>query len=199
MFPLGSVVFPFTAITLRVFEPRYQTLLDRVLDDDRRFGIVLIERGVEVGGGDVRFDTGTLVEVLDVRDLEIPGHRAMAVAGVGRLAVTRWLEDDPYPLAEVETLPFGEPPDMGAVDRLSAALDRVMALASELGADVFARADLAVAEDPLSAAYQLAAFAPLTALDQQVLIAENDPSRMVERACTMLGEQAELLEARLGE
>ena len=31
MFPLGSVVYPYTAIPIRVFEPRYQTLLDRVL------------------------------------------------------------------------------------------------------------------------------------------------------------------------
>ena len=45
MFPLGSVVYPFTAIPIRVFEPRYQALLDRVLDDDRSFGMVLIERG----------------------------------------------------------------------------------------------------------------------------------------------------------
>jgi uncharacterized protein len=38
-----------------VFEPRYQALLDLVLAGDRRFGIVLIERGFEVGGGDHRF------------------------------------------------------------------------------------------------------------------------------------------------
>ncbi len=58
MFPLGTVVFPYTAVPLRVFEPRYQHLLDDVLGGDRSFGSVLIERGSEVGGGDARFEVG---------------------------------------------------------------------------------------------------------------------------------------------
>lgn len=198
MFPLGSVVFPFTGVTLRVFEPRYQALLDRVADDDGRFGIVLIERGFEVGGGDVRFDSGTLVEVMYVRELP-EGHKAVALAGVGRIAVSRWLADDPHPWAEVRQIPFGAPPPIEQIDRFSASLDRVMALASELGVDVFSRADLEVADDPLAAAYQLAALSPLTPLDQQKLVDEDDPSTMVDLACSMLADQAELLEARLGE
>jgi Lon protease-like protein len=133
---------------------------------------------------------------MDVHDMEA-GHRAVALAGVGRLAVDRWLDDDPHPWADATTLAFGEPPEEGKVDRLSALLDRVLVLASELGADVMSRADLAVADDPLTAAYQLAALAPLTPLDHYELIAEDDPSLMVDLACTMLTEQAALLEARL--
>jgi len=197
MFPLGSAVFPFTAITLRVFEPRYQELLDRVMEADRRFGIVLIERGSEVGGGDARFEVGTMVEVMQVIDLD-GGHKAVALAGVGRLRVERWLDDDPHPWAEVSMLQFGEPPGLDEVDRLAALLDRVLALASELGADVFSIGDREVADDPLAAAYQLAAMSPLTPLDQQTLLGEHDPSRMIDLACDMLKDQAELLEARLG-
>lgn len=197
MFPLGNVVFPFTTITLRVFEPRYMVLLDRVLQGDRQCGIVLIERGFEVGGGDTRFDVGSLVEIIHVLALE-GGHKAIVLAGVGRLAVQRWLDDDPHPWAEVTKVPFGEPPAPSEIDRLVALLDRVMVLASELGADAFSRAGLEVAEDPLTAAYQLVATAPLTALDQQRLMAEDEPRRMVAMACTMLADQAELIKARLG-
>jgi Lon protease-like protein len=198
MFPLGAVVFPFTAITLRVFEPRYRALLEQVGNVGGRFGIVLIERGSEVGGGDARFGIGTLVEVIQVVDME-DDHKAVVLAGVGRLKVDRWLEDDPHPWAEVSALDFGEPPSVNAVDRLSALLDRVMALASELGADVFSAVERDVADEPLAAAYQLVAMSPLTPLDQQVLLTEDSPSRMVDSACSMLQEQAELLEARLGE
>lgn len=198
MFPLGAVVFPFTAVPLRVFEPRYQTLLDSVLADDHRFGMVLIERGVEVGGGDVRFGTGTLVEVVGVEDMD-DGHRAIMVAGLERLRVVAWLDDDPHPWAEVERVPFADPPPMSEVDRLSALLDRVLALASELGADVLARADLDVADDPLAAAYQLVALAPLTPLDDQHLLEVDDATTMVREACDLLTGHAELLAAQLAD
>ena len=59
MFPLGSVVFPFTAVPLRVFEPRYQHLLDDVLNGDRTFGSVLIEKGPRSGEATVGSMSGS--------------------------------------------------------------------------------------------------------------------------------------------
>lgn len=197
MFPLGSVVFPFTAVPLVVFEPRYQTLLDTVLSDDDRFGVVLIERGFEVGGGDARFAHGTMVEVVATQDLD-GDRRAIVVAGTQRIRVLEWLDDDPHPWARVEVIAFGDPPEPAAVERLATALDRVMALASELGADVLSQSDLEVSEDPLTAAYQLAALSPLTELDDQRLLEFDDTPAMVEAACEMLDEQARLLTGRLG-
>ena len=50
MFPLGSVLFPYTPLVLRVFEPRYLTMMGHLLDrEDPEFGVVLIERGLEAG------------------------------------------------------------------------------------------------------------------------------------------------------
>ena len=59
MFPLSAVLFPHASMPLHVFEPRYRELLRDCLAGDARFGIVLIERGSEVGGGDERSDSGT--------------------------------------------------------------------------------------------------------------------------------------------
>ena len=61
MFPLGTAVLPWAGVPLHVFEPRYRALVHDVLAGDRTFGTVLIERGSEVGGGDVRRDRGALV------------------------------------------------------------------------------------------------------------------------------------------
>ena len=53
MFPLGSVLFPAMPLALRVFEERYLKLMGAILEDEpSEFGVVLIERGSEVGGGD---------------------------------------------------------------------------------------------------------------------------------------------------
>ncbi|MGF1667951.1 MAG: LON peptidase substrate-binding domain-containing protein [Acidimicrobiia bacterium] len=196
MFPLGNVVFPFTAVPLRVFEPRYQALLDLVLAGDRRFGIVLIERGFEVGGGDHRFDAGTMVEVVASQDLD-DGHRAIVVAGIQPIRVTRWLEDDPHPWAEVAMVELSAAPDSGRLEEASRRLERVLTLASELGADVFDGLDLEVSDDPLAAAYQLAALTPTTPLDHQRLIESPDATTMLELMAGFLDEQAEMLQARL--
>ena len=60
MFPLGRALLPGEPVPLRVFEPRYVALMESVLGGDREFGVVLISRGWEVGGGDERLDIGTM-------------------------------------------------------------------------------------------------------------------------------------------
>src|ERR1700722_12172639 len=103
MFPLGTVLFPHAPLPLHVFEPRYRTLTRNVMRDDGEFGVVLIERGSEVGGGDTRFDIGTVARV--VRAQELPdGGFALATVGIRRIRVVQWLPDEPYPRAEVVEL-----------------------------------------------------------------------------------------------
>ena len=54
MFPLGTVLLPGAVLPLHVFEPRYRQLVQDCLAGEPEFGVVLIERGSEVGGGDQR-------------------------------------------------------------------------------------------------------------------------------------------------
>ena len=196
MFPLGSVVYPFTAIPIRVFEPRYQALLDRVLENDRSFGMVLIERGQEVGGGDVRFSTGTMVRVIAVNPIPGTPDRAVVVAGFKRIRVLNWLEDDPYPMAEVEDYPDSEIDSLVDPEPARCSLRRVFALASELGSDV-SGIELELADDPLAASYQLAALCPLNALDSQRLLEACGAAVRLDLARAMLDDRAELLRIEL--
>ena len=100
MFPLHSVLFPTAALPLQVFEARYLRMIDEVLEADRRFGVVLVTRGSEVGGGDERADTGTIARVVRVGALD-DGRLTVVALGERRLRVVDWLADDPYPLATV--------------------------------------------------------------------------------------------------
>src|SRR5215218_5003894 len=108
MFPLGTVLFPGMPLTLHVFEPRYRALMAAcVAGADRgeppEFGVVLIERGTEVGGGDQRFGIGTVARLTQVAKLP-DGRYATLALGTRRVAVRSWLPDDPYPRAEVDDL-----------------------------------------------------------------------------------------------
>lgn len=195
MFPLGTVVFPYGGIPLRIFEPRYHALLDHVLDEDSTFGSVLIRRGHEVGGGDVRFDVGTRLRVLAHQRLA-DGNRAVVVAGIERIRVLGWLDDDPHPWAEVSSLP--EEP--GAVDDLveqaCSRLERLLAMASEMGADT-ADVDLDMGEDPLVASYRVAALLPVTPLDAYSLLTAEGARARLLRSVELLDDQIELIRLRM--
>ncbi len=140
MFPLGTVLFPYGVLPLHVFEPRYRALVADCLaaPDGPEFGVVLIERGSEVGGGDTRFDVGTVARIVDASAFD-DGRYALATVGTRRLRVLRWLPDDPYPQAVIEELeePAGDATDAtDAIVLVEQRLRRVLGLASELGAAV---------------------------------------------------------------
>ena len=104
MFPLGSVLFPAMPLPLRVFEPRYLAMLQDILPaQPAEFGVVLIERGQEVGGGEKRFDVGVVAQVADLKVGD--GFIGLIAEGTRRFEVGDWLAEDPYPLASVRELP----------------------------------------------------------------------------------------------
>src|SRR5918995_785794 len=117
MFPLGAVLLPGEVLPLQVFEPRYRALVHDCFaaPDGPRFGVVLIARGHEVGGGDERHDVGAVARIVR-HELAPDGRSALLCAGEERVGVREWLPDDPYPRADVE-LVEDEPIDLAAFDR----------------------------------------------------------------------------------
>ncbi len=197
MFPLSSVLFPRGVLPLHIFEPRYLKMINEAIDEDGTFGVVLIERGWEVGGGDSRFAVGTTAQIVSAGALE---DERMAVVGVGvdRFEVVEWLEDDPYPVAmvtdRIETAPTTD--FTGELDAAMRSWRRVAALASELGADV-GSAELELPDDPGTAVWVLSSVSPLEQIDRQYLLEEDDPRERVLMLRRGLDEQADLLQARL--
>ena len=100
MFPLGSVLLPGAVLQLQVFEPRYSALMNTVMATTQEFGVTLIERGAEVGGGDQRLPVGCVAKVLLAQPLG-EGRWILQAIGTDRVSVDEWLPEDPYPLATV--------------------------------------------------------------------------------------------------
>ena len=101
MFPLGSVLFPGQLLPLQIFEPRYHVMMTEVLAHDGQFGVVLIDRGSEVGGGDHRTDVGCVATVEEARVID-ESRVGIVARGSHRVRINEWLADDPYPAAMVE-------------------------------------------------------------------------------------------------
>jgi len=197
MFPLGTVLYPHALLPLHVFEPRYRTLTQRCLEGDQQFGVVLIERGHEVGGGDARFDIGTVAQIVRAGQFD-DGRWMLVTVGVQRLRILEWLPDDPHPQARVERLDDVAGAPSTGIDELTAVLRRVLALRSELG-DSVPSLDVELADDPVQASFEAAALAPLGPLDAQRLLELDDAGVRMDQLATLLGEEAQLLEQRLAD
>lgn len=185
MFPLGSVLLPHEVLPLHVFEPRYrQMVIDLLADDvnDPEFGVTLIDRGFEVGGGDVRAPIGTVARVVHIEALDAQRYAVIAI-GQRRCRVNAWLPDDPYPLADIDTL-HDPDPDPSQSDQLlleTAALhSRVLEIqrrAVELG-DPVPEGPGELSDDPVAASYQLVSLSPLGPADRyRLLAAPSIPER----------------------
>lgn len=111
MFPLSTVLFPHARLPLQVFEARYRSLVADCLAGDGCFGVVLIARGSEVGGGDERMAVGTIAAIEHAEPVA-DGRWFLVAAGRRRVRVRRWLGEEPYPRAVVEEDP-GAPSEPG--------------------------------------------------------------------------------------
>ena len=199
MFPLGTVLLPFAHLPLHIFEPRYRALVKDVLAGDGEFGVVLIERGQEVGGGDVRFGVGTVAKVMQTAELP-DGRWLLDAVGTERFRITEWLPDDPYPLAMIE--PLDDEPSDGEAEERRAAVERllrqVLALQVELGFPA-PSAVRTLDEDPAVAAFEAALLSPIGPMDTQKVLEAPSTATRLALLETMLADAREFLSNRIAE
>ncbi|WP_157487938.1 LON peptidase substrate-binding domain-containing protein [Leifsonia sp. Root60] len=193
MFPLGSVLFPHMPLLLRVFEPRYLVMLSRLLETGQaEFGVVLIERGQEVGGGEHRFSVGTVASVTEVGTAD--GTLALVAQGGSRIEVLDWLPEDPHPVAEVRVLPdlVWSEDDRDALVTAERVVRRSLARASEFVESTWS-ADVVLSDDPARASWQLAGIAPLGELDQVALLRSTSFAALLASLVELTEAAAEIV------
>jgi Lon protease-like protein len=225
MFPLGSVLLPGMVLPLRVFEPRYRVLVDTVLlADEPEFASVLIERGSEVGGGEVRTSVGCVARIVELAR-HGDGLVSLLAVGVRRIVVEQWLADDPFPRAlvrdwpdEADQLDDAETPDAptegttgtdgvdtggldAAIERCETTVQELTRLAADIGlidgTDLDQqRTDLS--DDPSLRVYQLATLSPLGPLDRQRVLSTPTLRVRVALLGELLEDQRIVLEAQRG-
>ena len=198
MFPLGSVLVPSMVLPLQLFEPRYLELARVCTSGRPEFGVVLIERGSEVGGGDVRRDVGCIARIVEATELA-DGRWLLTTVGTERIRVVQWLPDAPYPRAEVEAWP-DPAAGPGAAEHavgVASKLRRVLAMAAELGLSVPPAASVEVDDDPVVAGHQLTVLSPLGPADRYRLLAAESPDERLAGLDALLDDEVEVLARRL--
>lgn len=199
MFPLGTVLFPGMPLPLHVFEPRYRALTGWCLERDVPFGVVLIERGFEVGGGDSRFAVGTTARIVRSQALA-DGRWVLLAQGEQRFRVERWLGEEPFPRAEVSLLDDADRGDElppGARDALVGRFERIVGLLRDLGEwPGEGGGPPVLADDPCALAWQLGASGLFGPADAQRLLETGGVAARLAVVASLLDEQIEVLALR---
>ncbi len=186
---------PAMPLSLRIFEERYLKLLgDLIGQENPEFGVVLIERGQEVGGGEKRLTIGTLASVTDIGTLdEFYGIESF---GSQRFRVNAWLPDDPYPMADIDLLPdlLWNDSLMPARVHLETKVRNLLAFASEFG-DLQYTADTELSDDPMDACWQLAGVLPVGPLDLAELLECQSADELISRTFEIVTTLEEALQA----
>jgi Lon protease-like protein len=109
LFPLGTVLFPGAPLALHIFEDRYRTLMADLLtlpEDDRKFGVIAIRSGREVGVDGVKalHDVGCMAVITGVQN-GADGTFDIEAVGSARFRAISLDSELPYLRATVEWLP----------------------------------------------------------------------------------------------
>lgn len=200
MFPLGTPLLPGAALPLNVFELRYLMMMDDCrAATTPEFGVVLIERGSEVGGGDERTAVGCVARIVRMLEHE-DGRRSVLAVGDRRFRVERWLDDDPYPVAMVDDWP-DESDDVN--EFVAADLAQRLAVFIELVARATDRPGPVVEPDldetPSEFVCRVASILPFGPSDRQSILAAPDVAERYERVAVALDDLIAVTRFRLAD
>lgn len=205
MFPLQSALLPGETLPLRIFEPRYARLVQDCLEaPDPSFGVVLISRGREVGGGDIRSDVGALAHITECVDVGEGQYHLLARIG-DRIRVDRWLPDEPYPRAEIRMWP-DEPGPPVPTERIGEVVDRILLLfhriadahGGRIRPDALA-VDAETADEPVRHVYALAAKVPMGQADRYSILAAPTLAARIDAVIDAVETVTALVEFQLSD
>ena len=199
LFPLGLVMLPGLLLPLHVFEERYRDLVRDLLElpeQERRFGVVAIREGREVGADGVTalHEVGCVAQLRRVTPYD-DGRFDIVATGAECFRLTGLAEGAAYATGLVELLPD----DLGPADE-AALLDRavrtafrtyVAALAQARGDDEVEVGELPA--DGLVLSYVVAASVVVDLEDRQRLLAEPDGVARLRAELALLRREATLL------
>jgi len=105
LFPLNVVLFPGMVLPLHIFEPRYREMINRCIEDEIPFGVVLIKEGPEVGGSAKPHTIGTAARITKV-ERAADGTMNISVVGMQRFRIVELDHTHSYLSAKVAHFPL---------------------------------------------------------------------------------------------
>jgi uncharacterized protein len=181
LFPLSTVLFPGMRLPLHIFEERYRLLVAqlRAQPEPRRFGVIAIRKGREVGAHGITalHEVGCVATVRQITP-HADGRFDLDTVGTERFRLLRVDDSQPYFQGEIEPLKDEEPPAAGegtpeaeafAVNRVQAGFRAYLNALADRGGGVISVADLP--DEPVLLSYVVGAAMIIDLPERQSLLA----------------------------
>lgn len=170
LFPVSTVLLPESALSLRIFEPRYLEMVSHCMKTDSGFGVCLIKSGKEPGLLTNFYQTGTMAKIIDWGQ-DKDGILEIEIQGICRFQVeSDWAETNQLIMAEVSITPEPARPVPANYLFLAEFFER-LARRMKISDEHF----IHKLEDAVQLGYSLADFLPLSSLQKQNFLEVNDP------------------------
>jgi Lon protease-like protein len=111
LFPLDTVLFPGMVLPLHIFEERYKLMVNRCLDEERPFGVLLAGEGGDARGTPHRVGTTTTIARVSRLD---DGRMNLVTIGGERFRLLDIRHDGPYLVGTAQPWPLGGESDSDA-------------------------------------------------------------------------------------
>jgi len=196
LFPLNVVLFPNAMLPLHVFEERYKLMVQRCLEGDSLFGVVLIESGAEVGGPAESHRVGTVAHIENVGRMN-DGRMLMSTVGRERFVISRIAQRHPYIEAEVELLEREAEPSIpqDELEAVRAAVTRHSRLTLGLRGGWVHSARMP--RDPEALSYHIGALLRAGTAEKQALLEEPTAAGRLRAELGLLQAEAPALRQRV--
>lgn len=181
LFPLNVVLFPGMMLPLHIFEPRYREMINRCIDEDIPFGVVLIEEGTEVGVTAKPFPIGTAARIVKVDRLE-DGAMNITAVGTQRFRIVELDHSHSYLSAKVAQFPIVNGSTKAAVEmvhRVRPKISEYVALLSRASQTELKLDRLP--EDPTTLAFLVAIALQVDNVNKQKLLAMPGVPEILDR------------------
>lgn len=208
LFPLNTVLFPGMPLNLHIFEERYKSMLQRVMQTNQTFGVNLIRNGAEAHGPlPDPYQVGCTARVISV-DALVDGRFNLTVVGDERYRILQVNNSRAYLTGFVEALPLEKPLSLEIVRGSHILRQRVIHYLrilshharqsdqseSELNINL---SELELPEDPLLLVYLSSALLQVPSNEKQSLLEAESAGLLLERVQRLYRRELAMLPGML--
>lgn len=184
IFPLHTVLYPGGALALRIFEPRYLSMVGKCLKEESGFGICLISEGKETDTTAESFEYGTYGNISYWQQLP-EGLLGITVRGQQRFKIiSKHIDDNQLCIAEVEMLANEKPQPLPEQYQTLAAMAEEML--TQIGHPYTTLPKFY--DDASWVGYRLAELLPIALVQKQHFLQLTDPIERLERLSAIISE-----------
>jgi Lon protease-like protein len=198
LFPLPNLVlFPQVAVPLHIFEERYKLMINRCIDKEEVFGLVLLRADAEEERESTIHRIGVTSRVMEVDRLQ-DGRMNILCAGESRFRIVRFTGKSPYWTAAVELFDDEEEPSellQPSYEEVARLYKQTMDLTAQLRSSE--STELTLPESPVALSYVVSYVLDVEPEKKQLLLETTSTLDRLQSLIPHLEENLKQLETQI--